>query len=351
MGVEVNRVSENSPGWQAIDDACERVHGPVEPTHFSPGVRFALGGKDPLDGISCYAVTDPPHWHFVSYGMSELYRKESKDKERSGWGFEFSMRLQRDEGEPPPWALSFLQNLARYVFRTGNWFQAGHHMSLNGPIAAGADTKLVGVMFVEDPHMQALDTPNGKVSFLQILGVTEDELTAANAWNTISMAKLIQSVDPDGIVVLGRGSVLEIEASRRAFDEGCARDGSLTAALFLGENVKFRRSETTIEFTVGARQVPMLATLLRGRLAFGRPLMLNGTSGVRIRLLPQELAERSTPTKGVHDVVMRPEWVDELVSTLRPERGAYTVAGGELQIVVVPTEVRDHHGRPIRIIG
>ena len=41
-------------------------------------------------------------------------------------GFELTFRLADDEAmkakEPPTWPLSLLQNLARYVFRTGNGF-------------------------------------------------------------------------------------------------------------------------------------------------------------------------------------------------------------------------------------
>ncbi|MFV2172583.1 suppressor of fused domain protein [Actinomadura sp. LOL_016] len=59
--------------------------------------KWTLGGPDPLDGISVYPRADPvPHWHFVSYGMSELYEKTSSNADESGWGFEFTFRLVRD---------------------------------------------------------------------------------------------------------------------------------------------------------------------------------------------------------------------------------------------------------------
>ena len=48
-------------------------------------------------GISIYRAEDPPHWHFVTYGFSELYSKESDDPAVSGWGFELTFRLVRGE--------------------------------------------------------------------------------------------------------------------------------------------------------------------------------------------------------------------------------------------------------------
>ena len=53
-----------------------------------------LGGNDPLDGISVYTAKEPiEHWHFVTYGFSELYEKETGDPENSGFGFELTFRL------------------------------------------------------------------------------------------------------------------------------------------------------------------------------------------------------------------------------------------------------------------
>ena len=61
-------------GWNAIDLACKRVHGEQEPRHWGTILPAFLGGKDPLPGISAYAVEEPVrHWHFVTYAFSELY--------------------------------------------------------------------------------------------------------------------------------------------------------------------------------------------------------------------------------------------------------------------------------------
>ena len=73
--------------------------------------------------------------------MSELFQKESENKEFSGWGFEFTFRLARESGEDevPMFPMSLLQNLAKYVNSSGNIFGPGHHLPLNGPICSGSE--------------------------------------------------------------------------------------------------------------------------------------------------------------------------------------------------------------------
>ena len=112
----------STAGWDAIDTAFNELYGEQEPKHYGTAIPYALGGPDPLDGISAYKVEHPtPHWHFVTYGFSELYDKETNDPEHSGYGFELTFRLTRteDETEPPAWALNLLQNMGRYVFHSG----------------------------------------------------------------------------------------------------------------------------------------------------------------------------------------------------------------------------------------
>ena len=147
-----------------------------------------LGGNDPLHGISVYLRTDPvPHFHFVTYGFTDLFTKETDDPDESGFGFELTFRLaraRRATDEPPAWALNFLQNLARYVFGTGNRFGAGHKMGLNGPIALDHDTQDHGDLFADDPELGEIDSAFGKARFVQVVGITDDEYKLIQEWST-----------------------------------------------------------------------------------------------------------------------------------------------------------------------
>ncbi|MFI6167429.1 suppressor of fused domain protein [Nocardia sp. NPDC051052] len=180
-----------APGWNAIDGALRPIYGDIEPFHWATDHRWSLGGPDPLDGISAYARTEPvPHWHYISYGMTELYEKEWDNPEQSGWGFEFTFRLVRKptDTEPPVWPANFLQNLARYVFQSGKWFEPGHTIKANGPIAANQpNSSIHAVSFTVDPELGTIETPHGRMRFLQIVGLTMPEYRAAQGGKTLAL--------------------------------------------------------------------------------------------------------------------------------------------------------------------
>ncbi|MDO4879929.1 MAG: suppressor of fused domain protein [Capnocytophaga sp.] len=178
---------EDAVGWDAMDEALLKVYPEQEPRHYGPILKYMLGGEDPLDGISIYDNHEQIfHRHIVSYGMSELYYSpESATNEFSGWGFEFTCRVipfeedkNADKGtkHEPYWTMNLMQNLARYVFESQKWFEAYHFIPANGPIRSDTDTKLVGIAFAPDPQLGTIDTPNGEVAFLQMVGITQEEL-------------------------------------------------------------------------------------------------------------------------------------------------------------------------------
>ena len=79
-----------------------------------------------------------------------------------------------DEAVPnePFWAISLMQNLAKYVYKSKKWFEAYHFIPTNSPLRLNTDTKLAGVAFASDPLLGGIDTPNGRVEFLQLVGIT-----------------------------------------------------------------------------------------------------------------------------------------------------------------------------------
>ena len=152
-----------APGWDAITEACRTLYGDAEPMHWGVAIPWFLGGPDPLQGVSAYNAGDA--WHYVSYGLTELYEKNQDDPEVSGYGFELSFRIRKEVSEPPIWPVNLLQNLARYVFQTGNVLEAGDYMPFNGPIASDEATTLVGGLFVEDASLPEMVSDNGRAAF------------------------------------------------------------------------------------------------------------------------------------------------------------------------------------------
>ncbi|ASZ11235.1 suppressor of fused domain protein [Chitinophaga pendula] len=175
---------EGAPGWDAIDAALLPIYGEQQPlTHWGTILKHMLGGEDPIDGISVYAseAGGSPHWHFITYGFSSLYYdEESLGKDFSKFGFELTFRLKPRNGweveTDSKWAVSLLQNIAKYVFSSGNWFEPFHWMPANGPIKLNDDTLIHGLIFIVDPQLPEIMTPHGRVQFLQLVGVTEKEI-------------------------------------------------------------------------------------------------------------------------------------------------------------------------------
>lgn len=170
---------DDAVGWLEIDKQFDRLYPNQEPKHFAPAISYMLGGEHPLDGVSIYeSKKQTDHFHFVTYGFSELYYDEEKlDSEFSKWGFELTFRLKPFAGdtENPAWAVALLQNIAKYVFSSGNWFEEFHYMPANGPIRLDTETEITGLLFVTDPEIEKIETPHGEVTFLQIVGITTAE--------------------------------------------------------------------------------------------------------------------------------------------------------------------------------
>ena len=154
------------------------AHGVQQPKH------WVTPGKLPTDpglfGVSAYS-TVRGHWHYVSFGLSELWTKETDDPEVSGFGYEFTMRVKRTQGdEPATWVLTLLHHLADVTF-AGSDFRPGQTLDAGGPITGEPSSALRGVLFAADPELHAIRTPFGRLEFMQVVGITSAELRAIKA--------------------------------------------------------------------------------------------------------------------------------------------------------------------------
>lgn len=199
-----NAVDENElskSGWDAITEECQRVYpNQTNPKHYGTLISWELGGDDPLDGISVYDGGD--YWHFVTYGLSELYEKESEDMDISGYGMEFTLKLKKDKYEDEEAEIScicgILQAIAQITFTEGSEFNAYEYLytgQTNG-IDSKMQSNITGFITIPDNDLKPINTPNGKVEFIEFIGVTNEELTAIME-NKIDVETLYHEIKSD----------------------------------------------------------------------------------------------------------------------------------------------------------
>lgn len=167
-------------GWNAISEAfMKRYPLCVEPKHFAPELPYALGGDDPLDGVSAY--DGGSFWHIVSYGLSELYGKESEDPQVSGLGFELTLKLAKasldDEEAELENIAELMQSLAELCFEQEDVISPYEYIYTGQEQGVDTDSKSQICGFITLPdEVGTLSTPNGTVSFVKLVGVTNAEL-------------------------------------------------------------------------------------------------------------------------------------------------------------------------------
>lgn len=347
----------DAPGMNAIASALQSLYRGRRPRHFENPHPASLGGDDPLEGISVFQRAEPmPHWHFVTYGFSEMYAKETADPAVSGFGFELTLRVAAQPGtdEPPMWPQYLLQSLGRYVFRTRNGFHEGHRISTNGPISLGEPTALSSVGFIVDPELPAIETPFGHVAFLQVVGLTADEERAAQRWETRKLLGAMLPHMPLWINDLARGSLLDVPDVAAAVNAGAIQDGSSSVSVFtdvldIDVHRRFLR-KPNISIVIGARQIEQLIELLPLRLPFQRPLTVAGPAW-KLQFEPAR-RNKSSFSHGALHLCVNGAGVQELATLLHPRQGVYKLPSFQhILWDVKQTWIRNAEGELVDVIG
>lgn len=201
--IPVNPTRNIPKGLEALLKTCETIYPDQKnPLQVTTILKYWLGGREPLDYISMFSNAGnaerniKPHWHYISYGLSDLHgdgRVHQVDstavEPRSGMGFELTFRLvktkeeiEKNEMRPPTWPANLLQDLAKYVFTTGNRLGAGDNIPW-GKGLNGKRSRIQNMLIAEDPEVPRTKTAFGYVDFFQIVGATAEELEHASRWN------------------------------------------------------------------------------------------------------------------------------------------------------------------------
>ncbi|RDU73368.1 suppressor of fused domain protein [Helicobacter aurati] len=170
---------EWTPGWEAIDAAFESLYPQQKPKHYATNLvsRANLGGDQYLDGYSIYTSLHD-YFHIVTYGMSELYvNEESFGGEWSGWGYEMTFKLNSKNQQDCLWVFNVLANLAFFTNTKKNFLQNLQFIAGdNKPLDRLSNSSITGMIVVYDTEIPSMDTPHGRLDFLQLVGITQTEL-------------------------------------------------------------------------------------------------------------------------------------------------------------------------------
>ncbi|MBO0729787.1 MAG: suppressor of fused domain protein, partial [Acidimicrobiaceae bacterium] len=265
LGIAVSR----GRGTRAIDAHVDHADGGPPEHRYRPKAPHRFRGEGPLDEVTAHRIEarpggGPDHWHLVTYGLTELTLKESDDPLVSGWGFELTFRL--GGADEPLWAVDLLANLAAYVWTTEHPFAEGHHIDLRGPIRLGTKSPITGAVVVADPELVPLEGPFGRVDFLQVVGITAEELELCRAWRTDGVVDLLARDDARLVTALDRPSLLADPAVRAEVELRVATDGSALTELRIGTLRCRRQLGGGLTVQVGAGAAAALGPALRREL-------------------------------------------------------------------------------------
>jgi hypothetical protein len=211
-----DRYPVDAPGWAALDRVFSSLYPGSTPHQFTSKTAYDVESPSPLPAITVFEGRGPEagseFWHYVTYGLTELFEKASPQAEISGFGFELTFRLPRDPAsdQPPAWPLRLLQGLGQYVLAGHGSFDTGHVVDLGGPIvppseAEAVQTRLEGVVTIPDPAVGKMETPHGSVLFLLLFGLCRSEVEAMGQWEELPRkVGLVREVAPLGITRLDR---------------------------------------------------------------------------------------------------------------------------------------------------
>lgn len=96
-----------------------------------------------------------------------------------------TIKLAETDNRQCMWAISMLANLARYTYTQKRFFEPFQYIAGNGTsICQDRDSRLTALLTVPDTEAEPVDTIYGRTEFIQLVGITEQELAALKADRT-----------------------------------------------------------------------------------------------------------------------------------------------------------------------
>jgi hypothetical protein len=260
----------------SIDSALDRLY-PTE-TDFRFGLKPGSAGEEPpLAEVVAYRSSKPaPHWHYITYGLTELEEKTSQDPKLSGFGVEYTLRLFDQSDQPPPWPINLLRYLATRTRETREPYDPGHSMNLPSKMLEEVSKGVEGLAFYEDEDLHSIDTPTGHITFVNVIPLMAEEYALIGSWDAHKVAAEIRVLQKDLLWRRDRKSLLKGPRAA-AIQAMVEKEGSSQSVDFA--DVVCDRKQIVLD-KVG---VLIFEKFLRHRLAHGRDAkIISGQRSTRL---------------------------------------------------------------------
>lgn len=193
-------------GSEALDQVLAR-HFPSVTPHV---VLMTSAEPDGFEVIKIVRDAQGRFCCYLTYGISDLAEKRGTHPALSGLGYELILRAPAGtDALPPDWPVPLLNNLARHLRPKRHDLADSEPILFNESLTVDPPTGLTAVMFAQDVQFgHGIDTPNGYVQFLQVVGITQDEGMYQAAFGRAMLLEKLVASNPFLLTILDRSSVL-----------------------------------------------------------------------------------------------------------------------------------------------
>lgn len=88
-----------------------------------------------------------------------------------------TIKLKEQSTEDCLWTINILSNLARYTYTQKKYFEPFQFVAGNGNlIHHGIESAITSLLITNDTEIEGINTVHGKVDFMQLVGITQQEL-------------------------------------------------------------------------------------------------------------------------------------------------------------------------------
>lgn len=268
------------------------------------GIPQWMGGNEAIDFIYVYSINHPElgeYWHFITAGLSDLFGDGRvnfpiyEDHDLSGFGIELSVMVRKQSQHIPVWPPTILHKLARYIFESGNRILPGDNIPNNTPIEN--NSSLRHFLAVKDLFVKKMSSTIGEVSFVQLVGVADNEWNAANNWSGSQFTDLLIETDKNLLIIDPRRGetifdlhpelISEIQRRQVEFGSDSACVSSKCSWEFddFRDQEGIRRRVALLRFT--HRTFELFKQAIHGRLMYRRHFTIKMNEDFAISFVPE----------------------------------------------------------------